>query len=153
MLEGRETAMRFRLMAVAALGAVLVAGCSGSSSESESPASTPAEATAPSAASADGGCSVATVDANTSNQEMLTLATQVYESLQCGGAQTLDDQLRAAAESPEVTEPASAAGLTVSVDSAAGGTVMQMVQLEDRSACTVTVINDLDAKTLTCADL
>lgn len=149
--------MTSRLVAVGLLGVLLVAGCSSSSSQSEDVASTPANTTAPTdtatGGAADGGCSVATVDGNTDNQELLALATQVYESLQCGSSQTLDSQLSAAAGSPEVTQAASAAGLSVSVDSAAGGTVMQLVQLEDRSVCNITVIDDLDAKTLSCGDL
>ena len=52
----------------------------------------------------------------------------------------------------QVPDAASEAGLSVNVDSAAGGTVMQLVQLEDRSACNITVIDTLDAKTLNCAD-
>lgn len=150
--------MKAKLMAVGALSVILVAGCSSSGSDSQDAAtngamSNPSSAAPSAAAGDDGGCSVATVDGTTTNAEMQALATQVYSGLQCGGDQTLDDQLRAAAESPEVTSAAATAGLTVSVDSAAGGTVMQIVKVDDRSACTVTVISDLDAKTLTCADL
>ena len=135
--------MTSRLVAVGLLGVLLVAGCSSSNSESEDVPSSPANTTAPTetanGGAADGGCSVATVDGNTDNQELLALATQVYESML-----------------PDVgvtRSAASAAGLSVSVDSAAGGTVMQLVQLEDRSVCNITVIDDLDAKTLSCGDL
>lgn len=146
--------MMGKFLVMGALGVLLVTGCSGSSSESESATeNAPATTSAPSAASADGGCSVATVDGTTTNVAMQDLATQVYEALQCGGDQTLDAQLTAAGGSESVTSAASAAGLTLSVDSAAGGTVMQIVQVEDRSACTITVIDDLDAKSMTCADL
>ena len=143
--------MTGRLIAIGVLGALLVTGCSGSSSDTGSTTS-PGSTSASGAGPADGDCTVATVDGTTNNQVMLDLATQVYESLQCGSSQTLDEQLQAAAESPEVTDAASEAGLSVNVDSAAGGTVMQLVQLEDRSACNITVIDTLDAKTLNCAD-
>jgi hypothetical protein len=153
MAQAKGSTMVGRLLAIGVWAAVLATGCSGSSSDAESSASAPVITTTPSVIAADGGCSVATVDGSTENQDMLDLATEVYESLQCGGEQTLDEQLRAAAGSPQVTERVSAAGLTVSVDSAASGTVMQLVQLEDRSACNITVIDSLDAKTLNCADL
>lgn len=141
-----------RMLVLAGAGVLLMAGCSSSESDSGSEqGATPAPTSATGAA--DGGCSVATVDGTTANAAMQAVATQVYESLQCGGEQTLDEQLIAAGESNSVKTTAEAAGLTVSVNSAAGGTVMQLAQVEDRSACTITVIDNLEAKTLSCADL
>lgn len=142
------------IMALGAVGVLLLAGCGGSDSESESAQS----AVNPSGAfgtagDADGGCTVAQVDGTTEDAELEALATQVYEDLQCDGDQSLDDQLRAAEESDAVTQAVVAGDFTVNVDSAAGGTVMQILQTEGRSACNITVIDNLDAKTLSCADL
>lgn len=131
----------------------LLAACSGSTpstptsgSPMQSPADSPA-ATAP----ADGNCQVATFDGSTKNTAMQELAVQVYESLQCGTSTPLPDQLKAAGADPEIKAQAKAAGATLKVDSAAGGTVMQLVA--GRSGCTVTVLDSMDAKTGSCLDL
>lgn len=139
------------VMLILALGA-----CGGSTTEEG--ASTPtASATSPAApespAAAEEDCRLAQVDGTTTNAELQALATEVYSSLQCGAGQALSDQLKAQAEDTDVKAQADAAGLEITVGDAAGGTVMQMVSVKDRSACTVTVLDSADAKSLTCADL
>lgn len=136
--------------------AVLVlalAGCSGSTPSAEASPSAPAEKSAAPSQPADGNCDTAQADGSTTNAALQSLATEVYASLQCGTSASLPDQLKAAGNDPAIQAQAKDGGITVSVDSAAGGTVMQLVHVEDRSGCTVTVLDSADAKTITCLDL
>jgi hypothetical protein len=94
---------------------------------------------------------VATFEGSTSNTAMQDLATQVYNSLQCGTDTPLPDQLKAAGADSEIKAQAKAAGATLEVDSAAGGTVMKLVA--GTSGCTITVLDSMDAKTAGCLDL
>jgi hypothetical protein len=144
----------------ATTGVVLVlalGGCGDSAPPAEStapaePAATaPAEPAATEPAASDGNCTTAEVDGTTTNAEMLALATEVYNSLECGTQESLPDQLKARGQDPDVQAQAQDAGLTISVDSAAGGTVMAIT--EGTSGCNVTVLDSFDAKTLTCLDV
>lgn len=131
-------------------------GCGGSTpsdqTDSSPVASSPAPATsAASAQPSDGDCSLADVTGSTSNAALQSLATEVYSSLQCGTSESLPDQLKAKGDDPAIQAKAQEGGISVSVDSAAGGTVMQLVS--GTSACTVTVLDSTDAKSLNCLDL
>lgn len=94
---------------------------------------------------------MADASGQTKNSEMQAVATEVYESLDCGADVPLDDQLRALGRDQQVVSQAKAAGATISVDSAAGGTVLKLVA--GTSGCTVTVLDASTAKMLVCADL
>jgi len=145
-----------KLTVLGAAAALVFTGCATTDSETDStsPTSPATSELSPDALSAnDGGCNVATVDGSTANAEVLALATQVYDSLRCDGDTTLDDQLRAAAESEAVTTAASEADLTINVDSVAGGSYMQIIQIDDRSSCSISVVDNLDAKSLSCLDI
>jgi hypothetical protein len=135
---------------------VLALGGCGGGSSSEGSAEPTAQATAvmPSQSPTvddTGNCATAAIDGTTSNAELQQLAYDVYASLQCGTGESLGDQLKALADDPEFTSKAKAAGATVTVDSAAGGTVMSVVV--DTSGCNVTVLDSADAKTMSCLDL
>jgi hypothetical protein len=133
------------IITTAAGGLLLLSACSGSSTSS-----TPAvESTA--ASPSNGNCQVATFDGTSSNAAMQALATEVFESLRCGTSEPLPAQLKAAAADPANKAKAEAAGATLAVDSAAGGTVLKLVA--GTSGCTVTVLDSMDAKTGTCLDL
>jgi hypothetical protein len=144
---GRRRIMNTRhiiITAAAGTSLLFLAACSASTQ------STPATEQ-PSASQSDRSCQVATIDGQTSNTEMQALATEVFDSLQCGASESLPDQLKAAAADPAVKTKAKDAGATLSVDSAAGGTVLRLVA--GSSGCTVTVLDSMDAKTATCLDL
>jgi hypothetical protein len=130
---------------------LLLAGCSGSTPSAEASPSAPA-ATSPAASQpADGNCTTAQVDGSTANAALQSLATEVYASLQCGTSESLPDQLKAMGTDPAIQAKAKDGGITVSVDSAAGGTVMQLTA--GTSGCNVTVLDSADAKTMSCLDL
>jgi hypothetical protein len=98
-----------------------------------------------------GNCTTAAVDGTTSNTDLQALAYEVYASLECGTDEPLGDQLEAASKSADFQAKAEAAGATVNVGSAAGGTVMSLVV--DTSGCNVTVLDSANAKSMSCLDL
>lgn len=141
----------FIVTAVAGSMTVFLGGCSGSSTAppaevTPAPASSSAAPTA-----ADTNCQVATFDGTTSNTALQDLARQIYDSLQCGTDTPLPQQLKAIAADPEIKATAEAAGATLDVDSAAGGTVLSLVA--GTSGCNVTVLDAMEAKSATCMDL
>ncbi len=91
------------------------------------------------------------MDGTTTNAALQSLATEVYSSLQCGTAESLPDQLKAAGNDPAIQAKAQEGGISMSVDSAAGGTVMQLTA--GTSGCRDTVLDSADAKTMICLDL
>ena len=82
---------------------------------------------------------------------MQELATRVYESIRCAGPMSMSDQLEAAAKDPTVAAHAKAAGAQLRVDSAAGGTVLALTA--GMSGCQIAVLDEMNSKMVTCADL
>lgn len=138
------------LIAPAVLVLVL-AGCSGSTTSGEASPSVSAATSAAASQPADGNCDTAQADGSTTNAALQSLATEVYASLQCGTGESLPDQLKAAGNDPAIQAKAKDGAITMTVDSAAGGTVMQLTS--GTSGCQVTVLDSMDAKTMTCVDL
>ena len=136
---------------VLALSMGVLSACSSTPAPTASSPPEAASPTAPQEADTDGGCTVADVSGTTKNAEMMAVATTVYESLDCGATEPLEAQLKQPGREPPLVKRAQAAGATLVVDSAAGGTVMKLVA--GTSGCTVTVLDGTTAKMLSCADL
>jgi cytoskeletal protein RodZ len=115
--------------------------------------STPATDAAGSATVDDSACQVAEISGESNNPELQALATQVYSSLDCAAAESLADQLKAAAADPGLTQQAEDSGWALTVGEAAGGVSMSLVEVEARTTCMISVLDSPKAKTLSCGNV
>lgn len=158
-----KTTMVVPVLGSAAL-LLLVACGGGSTSEGETSAgdasgSTPS-ATADSegaqstpAAASDGGCSMASVSGESNNAQLQALATSKYDSLTCGGATSLGDQLKVINADPTFQSEVAAAGWVVNFGEAAGGVSLSIVDTAGMTTCQIVVLDDLNSKGLTCGNV
>lgn len=101
----------------------------------------------------DSACQVAEISGKSNNPELQALATEVYSSLDCAVAESLGDQLKAAAAEPSLTQQAEDAGWELTVGEAAGGVSMSLVDVSAMTTCMVTVIDTPKGKTLNCGNV
>mgnify|MGYP003585339400 FL=1 len=146
--------------------AVLVLGACGGGSASDSetsagdatesmPAATAESEAAQSSpdAASDGGCSMASVSGESNNAQLQALATSKYDSLTCGGATSLGDQLTAINADPTFQSEVAAAGWVVNFGEAAGGVSLSIVDTSGMTTCQIVVLDDLNSKGLTCGNV
>ncbi|MFN8126159.1 MAG: hypothetical protein U0R64_06605 [Candidatus Nanopelagicales bacterium] len=138
------------LLSVATI-ALLCAGCAGGGSTGGTATDTPGSSgPTPSAAhSAGGDCARTAVDGSTKDAALQEIAQTMYDSLSCGAAQTLDEQLDAAATAAQAQLKKE--GIDRKVTKAAGG--MTLALTHDSSGCQILVVDSVDSKSLTCLDL
>ncbi|MCB9413187.1 MAG: hypothetical protein H6525_10145 [Actinobacteria bacterium] len=149
---------------VALVGTVALAGCSsqdsagGSESASAEPATSAPVSAAPTGsaqpgAADDSACQLADATGESNNAELQALATAVFNDLDCAAAESLGDQLKAAAADPEFTAQVAAAGWESSSGEAVGGVSLSVVDVEGRTTCMISVLDSPKAKTLNCGNV
>lgn len=148
--------MNSKTLGVAALltlsGALMLGGCSSTTTEADPSAETPAASETTSDGTNDQECAVAEVTGTSKNKDLMALATAQYEALDCAG--DLVEQLKTLGNDPSLQKKVDAAGWDLTVGEALGAVTLAIVDVSDLTTCRVTAMDTpAKAKQMDCGDL